>query len=117
MRIFLKEYVLVSQGIEIYRTTNKEEAEYIMNTGNDEYYTYLKKCIENGEPYADNEIFMFDETFMSRFIDRLADFFMNFYFFLPTVKGRFHLWLFVKNNNCVHCCLFCKHYFKCEKDF
>lgn len=42
MGLFSEEYVLVSQGIEIYRTTNKEEAEYIMNTGNDEYYTYLK---------------------------------------------------------------------------
>lgn len=56
-----KEYVLVSQGIEIYRTIDKEEAEKIMNESNKEWYEYREKCAENGERPADNEIFMYEE--------------------------------------------------------
>lgn len=80
MKLFSKKYVLVSQGIEIYRTTNKEEAEYIMNTGNNDYYAYLAECIDNHEPFFDNEIFMFEETFMSKFIDKLFDFFIQWWY-------------------------------------
>jgi hypothetical protein len=56
-----KQYALVSQGIEIFRTFDKTEAEKIMNEGNDEYYDYCQKCYDNNEQPADNEIFMYEE--------------------------------------------------------
>lgn len=56
-----KEYVLVSQGIEIYRTADKEEAERMMNEYNDEWREYVARCYENWERPADNEVFMYEE--------------------------------------------------------
>lgn len=56
-----KQYVLVSQGIEIFRTHDKLEAENIMNEQNSEYYDYCQKCFDNNECPADNEIFMYEE--------------------------------------------------------
>lgn len=56
------EYVLVSQGIEIYRTTNKEEAEHMMNEANESWYEYRQECIDRHEAYADNEVFMYEES-------------------------------------------------------
>ena len=53
-----KQYVLVSQGIEIYRTTDKEEAERMMNESNAEYYEYLQRCADEGERPADNMVYM-----------------------------------------------------------
>lgn len=55
------EYVLVSQGIEIGRTTDKKEAEEIMNDGNKEWYKYCEWCSDNDEQPTDNEIFMYEE--------------------------------------------------------
>jgi len=57
----MKEYVLVSQGIEIYRTTDKIEAETMMNESNEEYYQYAQKCADNYEQCADNEVEMYEE--------------------------------------------------------
>ena len=54
-------YILVSQGIKIYETFNKSEAERIMYSRNEEWRRYVEKCIVNGEPYVDNEIFMYKE--------------------------------------------------------
>lgn len=56
-----KQYVLVSQGIEIFRTDCKEEAESIMNAENEEWYEYVQSCLDEYEPYSDNEIFMCEE--------------------------------------------------------
>ena len=56
-----KEYVLVSQGLEIYRTTNKEEAERMMNESNAEWRAYRARCIEEWERPADNEVFLYEE--------------------------------------------------------
>lgn len=56
-----KYYVLVSQGIEIFRTTCKEEAEKIMSESNREFYNYKQRCLDNYENYADTEIFMYEE--------------------------------------------------------
>lgn len=56
-----KQYVLVSQGIEIFRTHDKPEAEKIMNESNDEYYIYCQKCYDNNEAPVDNEVFMYEE--------------------------------------------------------
>lgn len=56
-----KEYVLVSQGIEIYRTTDKDEAIKMMNESNKSWRKYVERCIENWERPADNEVFMFEE--------------------------------------------------------
>lgn len=57
----MKEYVLVSQGIEIYRTTDKIEAETMMNESNEQCEKYVEKCCEEFEDYADNEVFMYEE--------------------------------------------------------
>ena len=57
----MKEYVLVSQGIEIYRTTDKIEAETMMNKSNEEYYEYTQRCADNYEQCADNEVEMYEE--------------------------------------------------------
>ena len=55
----MKEYVLVSQGMEIYRTTNKQEAEDIMsreNTNNSNV-----DCI-TGEPLMnDTTVYIYEE--------------------------------------------------------
>ena len=56
-----KEFVLVSQGIEIYRTTDKEEAETMMNESNKSWHDYVERCIKEGERPADNEVFMYEE--------------------------------------------------------
>ena len=56
-----KEYVLVSQGIEIYRTTDKDEVETMMNESNKSWRGYVERCIEESERPADNEVFMYEE--------------------------------------------------------
>lgn len=56
-----KEYVLVSQGIEIYRTADKDEAERLMQEWNDEWLDYVARCVENWERPADNEVFLYEE--------------------------------------------------------
>lgn len=53
-----KQYVLVSQGIEIYRTTDKEEAERMMNESNAKHYEYLQRCADEGERPAYNMVYM-----------------------------------------------------------
>ena len=45
----MKEYVLVSQGIEIYRTKDKDEAEMIVKTNNDNLEKLEEKEITNGK--------------------------------------------------------------------
>jgi len=57
----MKEYVLVSQGIEIYRTTDGQYAKEMMDEENKDYYEYAQKCADNFERHADNEIEMFIE--------------------------------------------------------
>lgn len=56
-----KEYVLVSQGIEIYRTTDKEEAVKMMDESNRTWREYVARCIEEWERPADNEVFLYEE--------------------------------------------------------
>lgn len=55
-------YTLVSQGIAIYETENLQEAVDIARKGNEEWYKYVEKCVEEWEPYADNEMFVYDEN-------------------------------------------------------
>lgn len=57
----MKMYVLVSQGLEIFRTRDKQKALDIMNKENDNYSKYLQDCYDNHVCPADNEITMFDE--------------------------------------------------------
>ena len=56
-----KEYVLVSQGIEIFCTENKALAEKMMNESNADWRKYRQRCIEEYERPADNEVFMYEE--------------------------------------------------------
>ncbi len=55
------EYVLVSQGIEIFRTDDKEKAQRIMDEANKEYYEYLEGCSLAFKTSVDNEVFMYEE--------------------------------------------------------
>lgn len=57
----MTKYVLVSQGIKIYETLDKTKAEEITNNENKKWHHYVERCMENMEPYADNEIFMYEE--------------------------------------------------------
>lgn len=51
-----KEFVLVSQGIEIYRTKSQENAVNMVKKENDEWFDYKQRCIDSYEDYADNYI-------------------------------------------------------------
>ena len=57
----MKEYVLVSQGIEIFRTKDKNEAERIQRENNEEWNKYDQKCLDKGDTPADNEVFLYEE--------------------------------------------------------
>lgn len=54
-------YTLVSQGIAIYETENLQEVVDIARRENEQWYEYVDECINNMEPYADNELFVYDE--------------------------------------------------------
>ncbi len=56
-----KEYVLVSQGIEIYRTTDKDKVEKIMGKSNQKWNEYCQECYNELEVTADNEVFMYEK--------------------------------------------------------
>lgn len=70
-----KEFVLVSQGIEIFRTKSQEKAVNMVKEYNDEYFDYLQKCYDNYERPADNyvdlEIEYSDEKEKDKEIERL----------------------------------------------
>lgn len=51
-----KEFVLVSQGMEIMRTKSQENAINYVKKENDEWFDYKQRCIDNHEDYADNYI-------------------------------------------------------------
>ena len=55
------EYVLVSQGVEIYRTIDEDEAKFIQAESNDAWRRYVEECLENGDIPADNEVFLCEE--------------------------------------------------------
>lgn len=57
----MKEYVLISQGVEIYRTKVKQDAVDEMNKSNEKYYKYLQKCLDVGDLPVDNEVFLEEE--------------------------------------------------------
>ena len=57
----MPEYVLVSQGVEIFRTKDKNEAEKIQRENNEEWNKYVLKCLDIGVTPADNEIFLYEE--------------------------------------------------------
>ena len=54
-------YVLVSQGIKIFETYDKYEAERIKNEANSRYYKYLQECLDNFVRPVDNEVFLYEE--------------------------------------------------------
>ena len=56
------DYVLVSQGVEIYRTKNWEEAKSMQTESNDVWKRYVNECLENGDVPADNEVFLYEEV-------------------------------------------------------
>ena len=58
----MKTYVLVSQVCRIYEISNKETAIEIANAENQRWADYVEKCVNNYEPYADNEILVYEVT-------------------------------------------------------
>lgn len=66
----MTEYVLVSQGIEIYRTKDKDEAQEMMDKNNKDWREYVERCIEEGDRPADNEVFLEEEDIDSSEIYR-----------------------------------------------
>lgn len=56
-----KEYVLVSQGVEIYRTKDKKEAEKIRDESNEDWLKYYENSLDRGERPADNRVYMYKE--------------------------------------------------------
>lgn len=48
-----REFVLVSQGIEIMRTKSQEVAINEVKKGNDEWFDYCQQCADNYERPAD----------------------------------------------------------------
>lgn len=57
----MKEYVLISQGVKIYRTRDKSDAVRRMTVDNVRWRKYQQKCRDNGEAPADNEVFLEEE--------------------------------------------------------
>lgn len=64
----MKQYVLVSQGIELFRTFDKQEAEEYRDRENANWYDYRERCVENFEPCADNEVFMYEEEYDRQYV-------------------------------------------------
>lgn len=56
-----KEYVLVSQGIEIYRTRDKEKATRIMEEENQNYINAVESARDGYEMPPDTRVEMFEE--------------------------------------------------------
>ena len=57
-----KEYVLVSQGVEIFRTYVEDDAVEYAEKSNEKWREYVERCVEIDEPYADGEVFVFVES-------------------------------------------------------
>ena len=57
----ITKYVWVSQGIKIGETFDKEEAYAYRDHANEDWEEYKQDCLDNHEPYADNEIFVYEE--------------------------------------------------------
>jgi hypothetical protein len=57
----MKQYILVSQGVELFRTFDKQESEEYKDRENSDWSDYREKCTENFEQYADNEVFIYEE--------------------------------------------------------
>ena len=58
----MKTYVLVSQGFKIDEISDKEAAIEIADSENQRWINYVKRCVLNDEPYADNEFFVYEVT-------------------------------------------------------
>ena len=53
-------YYLVTQGILVGETQDKEEAIREAVKNNISWMKYKQKCLDRGEDYADNEMFVYD---------------------------------------------------------
>lgn len=60
-------YILVSQGIKIYETYDKEEALKMLCKMNGQWYNYKQNCLDNHIQYADNKVFMYEEEDNDKF--------------------------------------------------
>ena len=65
-------YVVVSQDIPIAYYDNKNEAIEYVKTKNKEWLKYKQECLDNYEPYADNECFLYEEIqYDNGYVDRI----------------------------------------------
>ena len=55
-------YVLVSQGVEIYRTKNKKVVEEMQKDCNEKWRKHIEKCAKTGDTPVDNEVFLYEEA-------------------------------------------------------
>lgn len=67
-----REYVLVSQGVEIMRTESQDKAVEIVKNSNDDYRKYVEECYRVGECPVDNYIELFIEDNAEKKIKELA---------------------------------------------
>lgn len=58
----MTKFVLVSQGCKLFETDNFLEAFEFYKNSNEEWAEYCRRCAEEYEPCADNEVFMYEET-------------------------------------------------------
>ena len=65
-----KQYILVSQGIVVFRTLDKKKAEEIRDKNNEEHHKYLLECLVTQEKPVDNEMFMYEEEIHGDLISR-----------------------------------------------
>ena len=54
-------YVLVSQGLFLCRFVDKAEALAVAKASNESYLCYKQKCLDDGELYVDNLIYVYEE--------------------------------------------------------
>lgn len=83
----ITKYVLVSQGVKIGETFDKEEAYAYRDHANEDWEEYKQDCLDNYEPYVDNEIFVYEEEVEASEIKH-------------EVKGE---WIYDEENDCYIC--------------
>lgn len=62
----MKKYVVVSQGVKIAEFENKAEALAYVRIENENFYNYKQHCLDAHEPYADNELLLYEEEVCER---------------------------------------------------
>lgn len=54
-------YVIVTQGVDVLHTTDKDMATKLVIKGNEDYQRYIDECSKTNETPVDNELFLYEE--------------------------------------------------------